>query len=340
MLAAIDYRRTALIMVGFFAWATSALHGQNVTILDEIVAKVNNEVITLTDLQKELKLLRLQIGQEIKDAGAAEQEFEKRKKPLLRTLIDTKMMIQKAEELGITSNIDSEVAANLEETRKQAGIPNMEVFDQVLRQNGTSLSERREWIKREMIIDSLVQQFVYSKLTVLTPEIEAFYKENAAQFSEPAEVDLAEILFLTEGKDKAQVRKTSEEVLARLKAGASFEEEAKKHSDGPTAARGGGIGTFKKGSMAPAVEQVAFALNQGDISSIIETDYGLQIIKVVSKKENQMKPLSEVRPTIQRMLIYKKAEPEMKEFLDDLRSQSYIYIAEKYKTQYDLEGLI
>jgi len=323
-----------------FAWTASALYGQNVVTLDEIVAKVNNEVITLTDLQKELKLLRLQIGQEIKDQEAAEKEFEKRRKPLLRTLIDTKMMIQKAEELGITANIDAEVAANLEETRKQAGIPSMEVFDQVLRQNGTSLAERKEWIKREMIIDSLVQQFVYSKLTVLTPEIEAFYKENAAQFSEPAEVELAEILFLTEGKDKAQVRKTAEEVLARLKNGGSFEEEAKKNSEGPTAARGGGIGSFKKGSMSPAVEEAAFALKPGEISSIIETDYGLQIIKVVGKKENQAKPLSEVRPTIQRMLIYKKAEPEMKEFLDDLRAQSYIYIAEKYKSAYDLTGLI
>ncbi len=340
MLAAIKHRRLALFFMGSFVWTASAVLGQNVVILDEIVAKVNNEVITLTDLQKELKLLRLQIGQEIKDQAAAEKEFEKRKKPLLRTLIDTKMMIQKAEELGITSNIDAEVTANLEETRKQAGIPSMDVFDQVLRQNGTSLAERREWIKREMIIDSLVQQFVYSKLTVLTPEIEAYYKENAAQFSEPAEVDLAEILFLTEGKDKAQVRKTAEEVLGRLKNGASFEEEAKKHSEGPTAARGGAIGNFKKGSMSPAVEEAAFALKQGEISSIIETEYGLQIIKIISKKENQAKPLAEVRPAIQRMLIYKKAEPEMKEFLDDLRAQSYIYIADKYKTEYDLTGLI
>ena len=78
-----------------------------------------------------------------------------------------------------------------------------------------------------------------------------YYKQNLERFTEPAEVELAEILFLTEGKDKAQVRKHAEEALAQLKAGAVFEDEAKKSSEGPTASRGGNIGSFKKGSMAP-----------------------------------------------------------------------------------------
>ncbi len=308
---------------------------KDVVLLDEIVAKVNNEIITLSDFNKELHSLRVQLSEEIHDPQALAQEMEKRKGPLLRNLIDSKMMIQKAEELGITANMDVEVAASLEEIRKENGIPNMEVFDQLLRQHGSSLEERRAQIKREMTVRTLVEQFVYSKLTLLTPEVEAYYKQNLQRFSEPAEVEMAEILFLTEGKDKAQVRRHAEEVLARLKAGAVFEEEAKKSSEGPTASRGGNIGAFKKGSMAPSLEAVVFQMKPGEISDVIETDYGFQIVKLISKKENQVKPLAEVRPIIQNELYQKKAAPELKEFLDDLRSQSYIYVAPEFKKEYD-----
>ncbi len=308
---------------------------KDVIVLDEIVAKVNNEIITLSDFNRELRTFRNQLAEEIRDPQALNQEVQKRRGALLRNLIDTKMMVQKAEELGITANMDVEVAAALEDIRKENGIPNMDVFDQLLRQHGSSLEERRGQIKREMTVRTLVEQFVYSKLTLLTPEVEAYYKQNLQRFTEPAEVELAEILFLTEGKDKARVRKHAEEVLARLKAGAVFEDEAKKSSEGPTASRGGNIGTFKKGSMAPALEAVVFQMKPGEISDVIETDYGFQIVKLVNKKENQVKPLAEVRPIVQNELYTKKAAPELKEFLDDLRSQSYIYVAPEFKKEYD-----
>jgi parvulin-like peptidyl-prolyl isomerase len=322
--------------------AAPALWGQTgeTVVVDEIVAKVNQEIITLTDLQKELSAFHTQLSLELRDPAQAEKEFQVRKRMLLKTLINTKLMIQKAEDLGMTANIDAEVAANLEETRKQAGITNMDEFDRLLRQNGSSLAERKEWLKRDMIVDMVIGQFVYSKLTLMTPEIEAYYKENRERFSDPAEVELAEILFLTEGKDKAAVRQKAEQALARVRGGVPFEEEAKKSSEGPTAARGGLIGSFKKGSMAPSLEEVAFTLKPGEISGIIETEYGYQIVKLVGKKESQPRPLDEVRPIIQRELYMKKAEPEIKEFLEELRSQSYVYIAPQYRDQYDLEGLL
>ena len=318
-----------------------ALNGfaQTPVVLDEIVAKVNNEIITLTDLEKELNYLRTALREEIKDPVELEKEFQERKKEVLRRMIEDKMMLQKAEEVGLTANIDVEVAAMLEETRKQAGIPNMQVFEQVLQQRGTSMAEYRANVKKRMILDELVRQFVYSKITLLTSEIEAFYKENVDRFTEPAEVELAEILFLTEGKDKAQVRQKAEELLARVKAGTPFEEAAKTYSEGPTASKGGQIGSFKKGSMAPALEEAAFSLGEGEMSGIVETDYGLQIVKVVARKAPRQKPLEEIRPQIQQYLYQKKAQPEMLEFMEDLREQSYVYVAPKYKEEFDVTGL-
>jgi parvulin-like peptidyl-prolyl isomerase len=315
--------------------ASQSADQKDVIVLDEIVAKVNNEIITLSDFNRELQNWRNEMADQIRDPQALDQEIQKRRGMVLRNLIDSKMMIQKAEELGITANMDVEVAATIEDLRKKNGFPNNDAFDQTLRQHGSSLDQMRAQIKREMTVRSLVEQFVYSKLTLLTPEVEAYYKQNLQRFTEPAEVELSEILFLTEGKDKAQVRKRAEEVLARLKAGAAFEDEAQKSSEGPTASRGGNIGWFKKGSMAPALEAVVFNMKPGEISNVIETDYGFQIVKLINKKENQVKPLAEVRPIIQNELYQKKAAPELKEFLDDLRSQSYIYVAPDFKKEYD-----
>lgn len=313
-----------------------ALFGQDLQVLDEIVAKVNNEIITLTDLNRELEYLRVALREEIKDPAALEKAFEEQRKDVLQRIIQDKMMLQKAEEVGLTANVDVEVSAHLEEVRKQAGIPNMQVFDQILQQRGSSMVQYREAIKKRYILDEVVRNFVYSKITLLSAEVESFYQENMDKFTEPAEVELAEILFLIEGKDKAQVRTRAEEALAKLKAGSSFEELAKQFSEGPTAAKGGQIGSFKKGSMAAALEQVAFSMREGEVSGIIETDYGLQIIKVASSQAPRAKPLDEIRPQIQNYLYQKKAQPGIKDFLEELLSQSYIYVAPQYREQFDL----
>lgn len=314
-------------------------YAEDPVVLDEIVAKVNHEIITLTDLQRELNLLRSGLEEQFRDPQQQEQVYEQQKRALLRSIIENKMMLQRAEELGLAANIDTDVAAFLEETRKQAGIPNMEVLDQVLRQRGSSLAQYRESIKQRMIIESLLGQFVYSKLTVLTPEIEAYYQRHIDQFTEPEEVELAEILLLTEGKEKDQVRTRTEEALQRLRNGAPFEEVAREFSEGPTASRGGGIGTFRRGSMAAPLEAVVFELEEGQTTNIIETDYGLQIVKVLERQPTRVKPLEEVRLQIQTALYESKAGPELQSFLENLRDESYIYIAPKYQEEFDVEGL-
>lgn len=306
-------------------------------ILDEIVAKVNNEIITMTDLNKSLSQLRTAMQVEFNNPQELEREFSKRRKLVLRTVIQNKIMVQKAEELGITSDIDLDVSQYLEEMRKEAGIPSLDVLDQYFRQRGSSLEEYRNNVKEQMITRSLLQQFVYSKITLLTPEVEAYYEENKARFTLPGEVQLAEILFLTEGKDKQVVRRAAQEALQRLENGETFGEVARDVSEGPTASRGGDIGTFSKGSMNDSLERVVFELPLGSYSEIIESDYGFQIVQVMNRTEARIKPLQDVRPLIAEALYEKKAEPEMREFLKTLYDESYIFVSPKYQTQYDLK---
>jgi len=331
--------RLVKALLVFMCVASSELWSQEVVLLDEIVAKVNQEIITLSDLQEAVGALRKELQQAVQDPEALHVEFEKQRRALLKGMIEKKLLVQKAEELGLVGGIDLDVAAAVEANRKQAGILSLEILDQYLRQQGSSLGEYRENLKQRMIIETLLQQSVYSRLTLLTSEIEAYYREHINQFTQPGEVGLKEILLLTEGKNLAEVRKTGEEILSKLRSGASFEDLARQYSDGPTASRGGGIGSFKRGAMADQIGEVAFRLAEGEFSGIIETDYGLQIIKVLSKKEAKERPLEEVRQEISRELYRIKAEPGLSDYLEKLREESYVYIAPKYKDEFDVEGL-
>ncbi len=315
------------------------LRSQEVVVLDEIVAKVNQEIITLSDLQQSMDALRSEIARTAESPEALDQEFGKQKRELLKGIIEKKLMIQKANELELVGGIDLDVAAALEANRKEAGIPNLEVLDQLLRDQGTSLGHYRENLKQRMIVERLIQQSVYSRVTLLTPEIEAYYREHIEKFTEPAEIELGEILFLTEGKNLAVVKKKSEEVLSGLGKGASFEDMARQHSDGPTASRGGAIGKFTRKSMAASIGNVAFQLEEGEISEVIEADYGLQILKVLKKNPAKEMPLEEVRSQISSELYQVKAEPGIQDFLKELREESYVYIESKYREQFDVEGL-
>lgn len=333
-----NYRRFILTIL-LSSVVAGSLYGQEERILDEIVAKVNQDIITLTDLKRELRILRISLQDQVADPSQLEEVFERQKRGLLKNLIQNKVMLQKADELGLASTADAEVEAALDRQRQQMGIPNLEVLDQALQQRGTSLQEYRQNFKERMVMDWLIQQAVYSRITLLTSEIEEYYQQHQEDFTEPAEVELAEILFLTEGKVKAEVQAKAEEALARLQSGDAFEDVAKESSDGPTAAQGGSIGKFREGSLAEQVEAVVFKLDAGNTTGIIETDYGLQILKVTSRDARAVKPLPEVRESIQQVLYQQRAEPEVKTFMDDLLQQSYIFIKPKYQTEYDVTGL-
>lgn len=305
-------------------------------VLDEIVAKVNNDIITLTDLNRALRQLRLALEQDFRNPEELEREFGARRRNMLRTMIQNRIMIQRAEELGLTSDIDMDVSAFLEEMRKDAGIPSLDVLDNYFRQRGSSLAEYRQNVREQMITRALLQSNVYSKITLLTAEVEAFYQEHQSRFTVPAEVHLAEILFLTEGKDRGEVRAKAEGVLQRLRAGENFEELAKEFSEGPTASRGGDIGRFTRGSMNPAMEAVVFDLPSGAVSDLIESDFGFQIVRVVEQQPASVRPISEVRPQIAEALYQRKAEPEVNEYLKQLYEESYIFVAPKYAEEFDV----
>ncbi|MCY3778095.1 MAG: peptidylprolyl isomerase [Candidatus Aminicenantes bacterium] len=308
-------------------------------LLDEIVARVNDQIITRRDLDHELYVIQSEVRRRIQDREQAMRFWQTQRRTVLRELIDTRLLLQKAEELGVAPNVDDYVSGQLEEMRKESGIPSLEAMDQAMRRQGMSLAQMREKLRQRAIQERLLGVMVYSRVTLLTPEIQEYYDQNREQYTEPEEVELAEILFLTEGKEKEQVRSKAQGVLDGLKAGGSFEELAKEHSEGPTANRGGSIGAFKRGSMQSVQETAVSKLEEGGHSGLIEADYGFQILRLLKRKPARQLDLETVRSHIEQQLFTKKAAPQLKKYVEGLREESFIYVDPSYQKDFDVEEL-
>ena len=105
----------------------------------------------------------------------------------------------------------------------------------------------------------------------------------------------------------------------------------------PISAKGGGVGAFKKGALAPALEAAVFGLKAGEQTGILETEYGMVVMKANKKTEATLVPLDEVRAEIQREVYYNKLQPELARFADSLRVQSFVYISPKYREEYPID---
>lgn len=295
-------------------------------VIERVVARVNEDVITLTEYKAELANLRMVIEKEMPPGKERDETYEKRKAEVLDGLVRDKLMWQRAKEYGLCTNVESEVTGYVDNLKKQYNLT-AEQFEQELAKEGLSVMAFRENIARRFCINRLVGQFVTNKVTIAGEEIEKYYNEHKSQFTKPEEIDLSEIVFYTEGKDRAQVESRAREALAEVAKGGDFAELAKKYSEGPTKDAGGAIGTFKTGTMAPDVEKVAFALNPGEATKeLINTKFGFQILKVTRKQKSELTPLAEVKTRIQEFLMMQKMQPEMDRFVKKLKEESYIHI--------------
>src|SRR5262249_48106276 len=150
-----------------------------------------------------------------------------------------------------------------------------------------------------------------AKVSVPSADIERTYNNNIEQYSTPEQVRASHILLKTEGKDDAAVKAKAEQLLKEVKGGADFAELAKKNSEDESSAKNGGdLDYFGRGRMVPEFDQAAFAMQPGQISDLVKTQYGYHIIKVVDKKAATTRPLAEVRQQIADQLAYERAQAQ------------------------------
>ncbi len=297
--------------------------------VDRILAQVNDDIITLSDLNRAMAEVR----QELSTKYSGDQlnlETKKAEKDVLDSLIRQKLLLQKANELGFGANMDVQVSTYIENLRKKNNIKDMQEFERILNQQGMSLAGFRQQIKEQMITQSLVQEFVGSRITLLSQEIEKYYKDHAADFSTPEEVSLSEIVIPYDG-NPGEAEARTKEILSRLKQGESFTTLASQYSKGPTATKGGSIGSYLTAKLNPDIAKAISTVKEGDVSELVKSGDACSIYRVDSRKPATIKPLAEVRDEIRNRIYEQKFNPEFDRFVAQLKEDAYIQIFDEIK---------
>src|SRR5271165_4962385 len=230
------------------------------TVVEEIVARINNNIITHADLKRAREQLLAEMHQQ--EPNATAQEERDREKDLLRDLIDQQLLLQKGEELGISA--DTEVVKRLDELRKQMHADSMEELEKAAEAQGISFEDFKQNLKNNIITQRVIGQEVGGHITVTSTEIQQYYDEHKAEMERPEQVRLSEILISTQTtnavkNDKgenalpelpspevvAAAKAKADEVYGMLQTGGNFDDLAKKYSSGPTSSVGGDLEYFK-----------------------------------------------------------------------------------------------
>jgi len=318
-------RRTLWLLGSILIWS-QALPAQTkpAKIVDRIVAQVNDDIITLSELNKELAEVRQELAQKY-TGEQLEQELKKAEKDLLEELIRQRLFLQKAKELGIGASMDVQVSTEIERMRKQYNIKDMEEFERALEQQGMTLSGYREYVRKQMIIGTLIGEFVDSRITLLSEEIERYYRDHVKDYSSPEEVALSEILIPVSGND-GEGEALANEIRKRLQQGESFAALASQYSKGPTASKGGGIGTYQVAKLNPQIAAAVASVKQGENSAVIRLSEGFAIYHVDNQTPSTARPLEEVRDKIRELLYRQKRAPEYERFVAQLKEDAYIQV--------------
>ncbi len=313
--------------------------GQDDTVVEEIIARINNNIVTRADLRRSREQLQAEARQpDPSGASPAPKEQD-----LLRDLIDQQLLLQKGEELGISA--DTEVVKRLDELRKQMHAESMEDLEKAAQAQGVSWEEFKQNMKNSIITQHVISQEVGGHITVSQQEIQQYYDQHKADLERPEQVRMSEILISTQKTPAVKTEKGQEvlpeapspEVVAAanakadkvyelLKKGGNFEELAKQYSDGPTAAAGGDLEYFKRGTLSKDLEERVFAMNAGGYTEPVRTNQGWVILKITEHQTAGVPPLKEVENRIQEQIYMTKMQPALREYLTKLREDAYIDI--------------
>jgi len=304
-------------------------------VIEEIIARVNNQIVTRSEYLHSKEELKKEAQQQ--DPVNADKLVAERDKDVLRDLIDQELLLEKGKDMGITA--DTEVIKKLDAMRKDMKLDSMEELEKAAQSQGISFEDFKQNLRNQIITQQVIGKEVGSRLAINKDDEQKFYDEHKSEMEQPETIRLSEILVSTDAKpndtsDEAQrlqaAQAKADDLLAQIRKGAKFDDVAKKNSDGPTAAQGGDLGDFKRGTLAKELEDKTFAMKAGDVSDVIRTKQGFVILKVTEHHNAGVPPLSEIEPRIQDALYMQKLQPALREYLTKLREDAFIDIKAGY----------
>ncbi|MBI2081087.1 MAG: peptidylprolyl isomerase [candidate division NC10 bacterium] len=294
--------------------------------IERVVAVVNEEIITLTELMEE----RRAAAGRLQSAGAPplRATADPQERQILEELIERRLLLQEAARGGVRVDA-AEVKAAIEDLKAQNKLADEAALEAAVGREGLTLSQFRRRLQDQLAIGKLLARKVRGSIILTDEELEAYYRAHPQEFRLTGQVQLRHLLIAVPKADDPEAEAAAasrvSEVLTALMAGAPFAAVAARYSDAPTAAQGGELGVLRQGELAPELERVAFALLPGEMSTPIRTAAGYNIL-LVEAREAPVLPFAQARDGIRDQLFRQRAQKRFQEYLTDLRQKAYVEI--------------
>ena len=297
--------------------------------VEEILARVNDQIISRSDYDRAMK----ELDDEGRQRGLTMQQLSDAHKDLLRNLIDQQLWLSKGKELGV--NGETELINRLNEIRKQYNLSSMEDLEKAAQEQGVSFEDFKANIRNQIITQQVMRDEVGRRINITPGEAQRYFEANKKEYVQPESVQLSEILVPT-GADAddakvAAAKAKADDIEARLKTGADFSQLARTSSEGQTAGEGGDLGQFKRGALAKVLEDATFGLKAGQYTEPIRTRQGYVILKVTQHTTGGVPEYKDVQAQVEEAYYMNKMEPAMRDYLTKMREDAYINIKPGYE---------
>ena len=312
----------------------TAAFAADVRIVEEIAVKVNGDIITRGDIaDKQRQTAQYLQEQEHLSGAALQQALNAQSKDMLRSMIDERLLVQKAKELDI--KVESDVNRRMSELQVMSKLADNDKFhDWVREQSGMSYEDYRQQVTEQYLTQRLIGSEIQSHINVPEADMQKYYDQHKAEFVRKDEAFLSQILISTEGKTPEQAaaaEKKAEELVARARKGEKFADLARQNSDDPTtASEGGQLPPSGRGIMRPEIEAQVFTAKKGTVLDPIKIPGGILILRIDDRFEAGQESFDEAKDQIQGILAQPLMIPKMREYLTRLRQQAFLEIKDGY----------
>ena len=299
-------------------------------VLEEIVARVNNEILTLAKLEHSRRLLRRELSE--RHTGAElERKVQEGEADLLRDLIDQTLLVQRGTDLGLS--VEADVIKRLDRMRQDMGLPTLEEFERAVAAQGLVFEDFRQQLRDQFLTQQVIQREVAGRVLVDSEQVRQYYLQHRQELMQPERIRLREILVSTQGYDSTALPARQErvqEVLEKIRRGEKFEDLARTYSDAPTAADGGDLGYFEPEKLAPEVREVVAKLRESGVSDPLHTSQGYLILQLAEHIPAGLPPFEKIEGELRQKLYFDQVQPALREYLSNLRRDAFVYVKPAY----------
>lgn len=326
------------LALAFLAPSQAFAQEGEMTVVDEVIVQVNDDVITLSQLKREAQERVEELKRNGMTPQQAQEEVAKRQAELIATLINEKLLLQKGKELELANDIEAEVNRRLLQIANEQGITSIEKLYDAMRQSGLVPEDVRRTMRTEMMKQAVLEQEVDRRVYLgpSTEEVKKYFDANPAKFRKPESIKLSEIYLSTTGKDEAAVKARALELIAQIRAGADFGAVAAANSEREkggqrTAPQDKGfVGEFDVPNLRDELMNALKDVKIGGVSEPIKVGDGYQIIRVDARTPGADTPTfndSRVRQAI----LMDRQPKERETYLQNLRNEAFIKVTETYR---------